>query len=1483
MVFSLRAKYAIRVAAAAVLCVSVTLRAEEKKKVVFIAGRPSHGYGAHEHFAGCTLLARALEQGMPNFTAVVVRNGWPEDKSILEDADAIVIYADGGGGHPVLPHLQEVDRLAERGVGIVCIHYAVEVPKGEPGNYFLKWIGGYFETYWSVNPHWLAKFEKLPEHPITRGVKPFAIDDEWYYHMRFRPDMEGVTPILTAVPPASTLNRPDGPHSGNPYVRAKVGQPQHVAWATERPDGGRGFGFTGGHFHWNWGDPNFRKLVLNAIVWAARAEVPAEGVPLQPVTLKDLEANQDYPPPANFDREAIRKRLGLPPDEPSPGDSQKSPPGAASGSSGRGDVRPLFRSPVITSQTPGHSVAMDVPLAGAGELYLVVTDAGDGYSCDWADWIEPRLVGPAGEKKLTEIRWKRATAAWGQVQVNRNAAGGPLRVAGQPVEYGIGTHAYSVIAFDVPEGYERLVGRVGLDEGGTSQSGCGAAASVQFFVYSSPPPPPAAGPSSRHDPELAVAALDVADGLEATLFASEPQLLSVTNLDIDARGRVWVCEVVNYRRHNGERPEGDRILILEDHDHDGRADQVKVYYQGRDVDSAMGICVLGNRVIVSASPKILIFTDEDGDDRPDKKEVFFDYTGQPQHDHSAHTFLFGPDGKLYWNFGNTGQKVCRPDGSVVKDLFGRPVVDDGKPFYGGMVFRCEPDGSRFEVLAHNFRNNYEVTVDSFGNLWQSDNDDDGNRGVRINFVMEYGNYGYRDELTGAGWQSPRTDWEEEIPRRHWHQNDPGVVPNLLHTGAGSPTGITVYEGRLLPERFWDQVIHCDAGPNVVRAYRVEPEGAGYRARIENLVHGARDNWFRPADVCVAPDGSIFITDWYDPGVGGHNMVDMERGRIFRVAPPGHPYRIPKFDFQTVAGACAALRNPNYAVRYLAFTALINFGSQAVPALEQMATTDGEPRMRARALWVLGKLAGQGRRAVQLALKDPHPQVRIVGIRLARQLEIPFVPLWNEFLRDESDRHVLRECAIALHRRQEQGTAQVWAHLALKYQPGDRWYLEALGIGADQQWDACCQAWLEMAGQDVLNTQAGRDIVWRSRASQTAQWLVKIIRQGSGQAGPLARYFRALDFQKAENRNQALLKLWEARKEWHSEDRALVLVELLARLEPSSLADTGRRNEVFRELLELPRDERFVQLVGRWQAEPLYPELLRVAVEHGEPNVRVEALRQLLRREQISLLTNALHDEDRTTATRLIEVLGLAADGRSSSLLVDLAKDPSQDLELRRKAVIALGRSQAGTRWMIREVEQGTLDLALKEAVAQALHGSPIAEARAAGQKLFPLPAGKENQPLPPVDRLASLSGDAARGRELFRTTGQCANCHRVGSEGKAVGPALNDIGAKLSRQALIESILFPSAGISHNYETYAVATADGEVITGLLVSRTNEELLLKTQEALVRRLAMRDVESIRKLEVSLMPADLAKQLSAQDLVDLVEYLATLRGESSSGP
>ena len=404
-------------------------------------------------------------------------------------------------------------------------------------------------------------------------------------------------------------------------------------------------------------------------------------------------------------------------------------------------------------------------------------------------------------------------------------------------------------------------------------------AAVVFGLQTAAPEP------SRATPPDGIEALELAPGLAATLVAEAPTITNPTNIDVDSRGRIWLLEGFNYRKFKTKplRAAGDRVVILEDTTGDGVSDKTTVFYQGTDIDAAMGIAVFGNKVYVSAYTKIFVFTDTNGDDKPDKKEVLFTASGPADHDHSTHAFVFGPDGRLYFNGGNETRSIMDSAGNVIVDRAGYRVETKRKPYQEGMAFRFEPDATKFEVLGYNFRNPYELAVDSFGTVWQTDNDDDGNRSMRINYVMEGGNFGYRDEMTGAFWRVRRTNMEPEIPRQHWHSDDPGSVPNVRINGAGSPSGICVYEGTLLPKQYHGTILHADPGPNEVRAFTIGADGAGYSAERLPIVESSKDKRFRPVDVGVAPDGSLFVADWYDAGRGRPQHVRP-------VAGADHPHR-----------------------------------------------------------------------------------------------------------------------------------------------------------------------------------------------------------------------------------------------------------------------------------------------------------------------------------------------------------------------------------------------------------------------------------------------------------------------------------------------------------------------------------------------------------------------------------------------------------------
>jgi putative membrane-bound dehydrogenase-like protein len=976
--------------------------------------------------------------------------------------------------------------------------------------------------------------------------------------------------------------------------------------------------------------------------------------------------------------------------------------------------------------------------------------------------------------------------------------------------------------------------------------------------------------AQKHLPENALKGLVVADGLEVKPVAMEPMLKNPTNIDVDERGRVWVTEAYNYRpavNGNPTNPKGDRIMILEDTNGDGKADTAKVFYQGPEINAPLGVCVLGNKVIISQSPYVWIFYDDNGDDVADRKEILFQGIGGEQHDHGMHSFTFGPDGKLYFNFGN--------EGKTLKDKNGKPVLDqDGdeiapKKYQQGMVFRCEPDGTHVECLGQNFRNPYEVAVDSYGTLWQSDNDDDGNRGVRINYVMQYGNYGYKDELTKASWQDNRINIEDSIPYRHWHLNDPGSVPNLLQTGAGSPTGMVVYEGSLLPAVFHDQLIHSDAGPNVVRSYTTKKNGAGYSATIVNILKGEKDQWFRPADVCIAPDGSLIVADWYDPGVGGHQAGDQTRGRIYRVAPPGAAYTIKKEDYSNAAGAVVALQNPNLSTRYHAFTALTAMGEKAIPELEKLWNGNGNPKMRARAFWVLLKIAGtNSEKYIEQAIKDANPDLRITGIRAAVEKN-NVIDVASQLIND-NDPQVRRECALALHHSKSPKAAELWATLAAQYDGKDRWYLEALGIGADKQWDAFFAAYLTKI-KDPLQTAASRDIVWRARNEAALPYLAQLASQQDVPLKERLRYFRAFDFHTGPAKSKFLLAMIEKNNPQDVEPDKIIL-HLLDAKTVSKSAFAQKALEAV--LKSIPQTPEYLELVRRYQLHSENNNLLEFALAKSGSDTGEDAINLLLAQKGSPLIWGVINNADTSKTNKILLSLSGVGTKESLEILQTVALSNKYPLAIRKYAAAQIGRSGDG--------EKKVLELLKNKKVPENLIANVVYGVRDAWQKsvrteaasYLPKSATDANKKVPVESEVLALKGDAVAGKNIF--VNKCALCHSVNKEGGDFGPALSEIGSKYPPSGLLKAIVYPSAGISFGFEGWEIKMKDGSTLTGIISSKTETDLDLKSPGGSVKHIKTSDIVSKKQLPQSMMTEGLYENMNNQDLANLLAYLSSLK-------
>ena len=355
--------------------------------------------------------------------------------------------------------------------------------------------------------------------------------------------------------------------------------------------------------------------------------------------------------------------------------------------------------------------------------------------------------------------------------------------------------------------------------------------------------------------------------------------------------------------------------------------------------------------------------------------------------------------------------------------------------------------------------------------------------------------------------------------------------------------------------------------------------------------------------------------------------------------------------------------------------------------------------------------------------------------------------------------------------------------------------------------------------------------------------------------------------------------WASADEVSTAQRAkdALIVKTLLRLQGVDLsAKPEAKAALLRHLETLKGAEQYLELVEKFNLRETGDELLKQAVEQSETTAGVKAAGLLVKFDERERLTKAIADPDPSKGAKIVTVIGLLSDSKTNELLTPMIADPKQPLAIRAAAVGAVGRNAPGQKWLLALVEKKELADDLKFAAANVLLSSADDEIRSAAGKHLSLPATAGGEPLPPIAELVKRSGDAARGKELFATVGTCAKCHKVKSEGKEVGPDLSEIGTKLSKEAMYLSILDPSAGVSFNYETWALRTFDGTVLTGILVSQTDDAVELKTAESIVHKLSKDDIDQMKKSPLSIMPADIPKLLKAQDLVDIVEYLTTLR-------
>jgi putative heme-binding domain-containing protein len=529
------------------------------------------------------------------------------------------------------------------------------------------------------------------------------------------------------------------------------------------------------------------------------------------------------------------------------------------------------------------------------------------------------------------------------------------------------------------------------------------------------------------------------------------------------------------------------------------------------------------------------------------------------------------------------------------------------------------------------------------------------------------------------------------------------------------------------------------------------------------------------------------------------------------------------------------------------------GEEARPDLEKLYNST-DSRMKARAFWLLIQLP-DGNDYIHKASQDTDENIRVAAVRAYRIKEMNETAFLMKMAADPSAQ-IRREVALAIRYLD---APDIWLKLTEGYSTGDRWYLEALGIAAEYHWDSYLPAYLQKEGSDWMSSSEARDLVWRSRSEATPALLEQLILAENGPNDH--RYYRSLDFQNADLKNQTLKSLLV---KGPNEDQVIILRQALY---DEKKPDSQLLNLAKSKIGEIEDDRDFLDLVQKYRLKGQKDRLLTLIYQEEDRSLSSTAAGIFTELHGVAEIETAMRNPEEAKAILAIRKFG-AVDSREMALLLSkLWKDDRASNAVRTAAMEeAKGFQSEATLWEFAKADQIPEDLL---PIAQKiLMGSWNSNIRQLAVEKY----GDSMSQGYDLVKMMSAKGNLEKGKTISST--YCLACHKIGNEGIDFGPGLSQIGAKLSREALINSIIYPSEGMGFGYETQLVKFKDGREIRCIVNSKTENDLIVKlvgSGEQTVYKLA--DITSITQLGESLMPAF---PLSEEELVDLVTYMESLK-------